>query len=44
MAAMYGTYQFSMLTDRSALDDPQNGRHLDMDPVTLVPLSEQKAV
>lgn len=44
MAAMYGTYQLSMLTGQTALDDPQNGRYLDMDPVTLVPPSEQKAV
>jgi hypothetical protein len=44
MAAIYGTYQLSMLTGQTALDDPQNGRYPDMDPVTLVPLSEQKAI
>jgi uncharacterized protein YbjT (DUF2867 family) len=43
MAAMYGTYQLYMLTGQSALDDLQNDRYPDIEPVTLAQLSAEKA-
>jgi hypothetical protein len=43
MAAMYGTYQLYMLTGQTALDDLQNDRYPDIDPVTLEQLSAEKA-
>ena len=43
MAAMYGTYQLYMLTGQTALDDLQNDRYPDIEPVTLGQLSAQKA-
>ena len=42
-AAMYGTYQLYMLTGQTALDDLQNGRYPDIEPVTLEQLSAEKA-
>jgi hypothetical protein len=42
-AAMYGTYQLYMLTGQTALDDLQNGRYPDIEPVTLERLSAEKA-
>ncbi len=43
MAAMYGTYQLYMLTGQTALDDLQNDRYPDIEPVTLERLSAEKA-
>lgn len=43
MAAMYGTYQLYMLTGQTALDDLQNDRYPDIEPVTLAQLSAQRA-
>ncbi|CAA9484220.1 MAG: hypothetical protein AVDCRST_MAG12-1697 [uncultured Rubrobacteraceae bacterium] len=43
MAAMYGAYQLYMLTGHTALDDLQNDRYPDIEPVTLRQLSAQKA-
>ncbi|MCA1716561.1 MAG: NmrA family NAD(P)-binding protein [Actinobacteria bacterium] len=42
-AAMYGTYQLYMLTGQTALDDLQNDRYPDIEPVTLAQLSAEKA-
>ena len=42
-AAMYGTYQLYMLTGQTGLDDLQNGRYPDIEPVTLERLSAEKA-
>lgn len=42
-AAMYGTYQLYMLTGQTALDDLQNARYPDIEPVTLEQLSAEKA-
>jgi hypothetical protein len=41
---MYGTYQLYMLTGQTALDDLQNDRYLDIEPVTLERLSAEKAI
>lgn len=43
MAVMYGTYQLYMLTGQTALDDLQNDRYPDIEPVTLVQLPMQTA-
>ncbi len=43
MAAMYGTYQLYMLTGQTALDDLQNDRYPDIEPVTLERLPAEKA-
>jgi hypothetical protein len=43
-AAMYGTYQLYMLTGQTALDDLQNDRYPDIEPVTLAQLSGEEAV
>lgn len=43
MAATYGTYQLYMLTGETALDDLQNDRYPDIEPVTLERLPAQKA-
>ena len=43
MAAMYGTYQLYMLTGQTALDDLQNDRYPDIEPVTLARLPAEKA-
>ena len=43
IAAMYGTYQLYMLTGQTALDDLQNDRYPDIEPVTLERLSAEKA-
>lgn len=43
MAAMYGAYELYMLTGQTALDDPQNDRYPDIEPVTLVQLTPDKA-
>ena len=43
MAAMYGTYQLYMLTGQTALDDLQNDRYPDIEPVTLDQISAVKA-
>lgn len=42
-AAMYGTYQLYMLTGQTALDDLQNDRYPDIEPITLEWLSAEKA-
>ena len=42
MAAMYGTYQLYMLTGQTALDDLQNDRYPDIEPVTLAQLAAEK--
>ncbi len=42
-AAMYGTYQLYMLTGQTALDDLQNDRYPDIEPVTLAQISAEKA-
>ena len=39
MDAMYGTYQLSMLTGQTAIEDLQNDRYPDIEPVTLEQLS-----
>ncbi len=43
MAAMYGAYQLYLLTGQTALDDLQNDRYPDIEPVTLAQLSAEKA-
>jgi uncharacterized protein YbjT (DUF2867 family) len=43
VAAMYGAYQLYMLTGQTALDDLQNDRYPDIEPVTLEQLSMEKA-
>ena len=43
MPAMYGTYQLYMLTGQTALDDLQNHRYPDIQPVTLAQLSAEEA-
>ena len=43
MAAMYGAYQLYMLTGQTALEDLQNDRYPDINPVTLAQLSTEKA-
>ena len=43
MAVMYGTYQLYMLTGQTALDDLQNDRYPDFEPVTLEQLPTQTA-
>ena len=43
MAAMYGTYQLYMLTGQTALDDLQNDRYPDIEPLTLGQLPAQTA-
>ncbi len=43
-AAMYGTYQLYMLTGQTALDDLQNDRYPDIEPVTLAQLPAEKVV
>ena len=42
-AALYGTYQLYMLTGQTALEDLQNDRYPDIEPVTLERLSAEKA-
>ncbi len=42
MAAMYGTYQLFMLTGQTALEDLQNDRYPDIEPVTLEQLSAEE--
>ncbi len=42
MAAMYGAYELYMLTGQTSLDDLQNDRYPDIEPVTLERLSAQK--
>jgi uncharacterized protein YbjT (DUF2867 family) len=42
-AAMYDTYQLYMLTGQTALDDLQNDRYPDIEPVTLEQLPAEKA-
>ena len=42
-AAMYGTYQLYTLTGQTALDDLQNDRYPDIEPVTLEQLSAVRA-
>ena len=42
-AAMYGTYQLSMLTGQTALDDLQNDRYPDITPQTLAELPTRRA-
>jgi uncharacterized protein YbjT (DUF2867 family) len=43
MAAMYGTYQLYMLTGQTALEDLQNDRYPDIEPVTLEQLPAEEA-
>ena len=43
MAAMYGTYQLYMLTGQTALDDLQNDRYPDIEPLTLAQLPARTA-
>ena len=43
MAAMYGTYQLYMLAGQTALDDPQNDRYPDIEPVTPEQLPAQES-
>ena len=42
MAVMYGAYQLYMLTGQTALDDLQNDRYPDIEPVTLEQLSAER--
>ena len=42
-AGMYGTYQLYMLTGQTVLDDLQNDRYPDIEPVTLAQLLEVMA-
>ena len=43
MAAMYGAYELYMLTGQTSLDDLQNDRYPDIEPVTLEQLPTQTA-
>ena len=43
MNAMYGTYLLYMLTGQTELEDLQNDRYPDIEPVTLAQLSKEKA-
>jgi uncharacterized protein YbjT (DUF2867 family) len=43
MAAMYGAYQLYMLTGQTALEDLQNDRYPDIEPVTLERLPAEEA-
>jgi hypothetical protein len=41
---MYGTYQLYMLTGQTALDDLQNDRYFNVEPVMLERLLAEKAI